>query len=372
MLDVIIAANYKINPKIWGGMDEFFLEVTTKLRNDKINVLLVLPHFDDTDESHYKAKGIPYKILYGDFFFLELIKFCRENPSKIIHTHFLPTLARQFISLASLKADIITTEHMPRPYIGWSLEKTIKNKLISRFSQNSISKMIHVSKYLEHENRLVFGHIIDKKSKVIYNGVRLHELKTPSIKSFTSSNKLKLISVGRLVFEKGFSDLIDIVDRLYQQYGDIFELNILGDGPLRDELEKKAQKYLNRNIFFRGYVNNVSEWLRDSDLYVHCASQEAFAFVFLEAFEAGVPVVTYDVGGNSESVIDGFNGFLVDKKDNRDIFVKKIAFFLQNPETLVKYSKNARTLIESSFSLDKMVYSYINLYKSYLNKDLSL
>jgi glycosyltransferase involved in cell wall biosynthesis len=261
---------------------------------------------------------------------------------------------------------------MPRPYIGWSLEKTIKNKLISRFSQNSISKMIHVSKYLEHENRLVFGHIIDKKSKVIYNGVRLHELKTPSIKSFTSSNKLKLISVGRLVFEKGFSDLIDIVDRLYQQYGDIFELNILGDGPLRDELEKKAQKYLNRNIFFRGYVNNVSEWLRDSDLYVHCASQEAFAFVFLEAFEAGVPVVTYDVGGNSESVIDGFNGFLVDKKDNRDIFVKKIAFFLQNPETLVKYSKNARTLVESSFSLDKMVYSYINLYKSYLNKDLSL
>ncbi len=366
MLDVVIVANYKINPKIWGGMDDFFWEITKKMSAKGMNVLVVLPQLNGTDVSHYVKKGIPHKVLYGDFFFLQFIEFSKENPSRIIHTHFLPTLARQFISLASKNTKVITTEHMPRPYMGWSIGKIIKNKLISKISKNSITKMVHVSKYLENENRLTFGDFINKKSKIIYNGVRLRELKRTASDAFTQQRKLKLVSTGRLVFEKGFSDLIEIVDILYKRHGDVFELNILGDGPLRHDLEEKAKKYINKNIFFRGYVNNVSEWLRESDLYVHCASQEAFAFVFLEAFEAGLPVITYDVGGNREAVIDGFSGFLINKEDGLENFADKVAFCLDDSKELMTLGTNARTLVESSFSLDKMVSSYMKLYFSYL------
>jgi len=369
MFDLIIAANYKVNPKIWGGMDDFFFAITEEFIAKGMKVLVVLPQFKDTDASHYEDKGIPHKVLEGEYYFKDLIEFCNEHPSRLIHTHFLPTLVRQFRGLASSETQVITTEHMPRPYAGWSLRKTIKSKLLSILGQNSISRMIHVSKYLENENRLVFGNTINEKSQIIYNGVRLRELSRTPSDSFTQQRKLKLVSTGRLVFEKGFSDLIQIVDILYKRHGDVFELNILGDGPLRQELEEKAEKYINKNIFFRGYVNNVSQWLRESDLYVHCASQEAFAFVFLEAFEAGLPVITYDVGGNREAVIDGFSGFLVNKEDGLENFADKVSFCLDNPQSLVSLGTNARTLVESSFSLEKMVDSYMRLYTTYLSKE---
>ena len=196
MFDLIIAANYKVNPKIWGGMDDFFFEVSKEFILKGMKVLIVLPEFKDTDASHYVDKGIPHKVLGGEYYFKELIKFCNANPSRLIHTHFLPTLVKQFRGLASSGTKVITTEHMPRPYAGWSLSKTIKSKLLSILGRNSISRMIHVSKYLENENRLVFGNTISEKSQIIYNGVRLRELNRIPPESFTQQKKLKLVELA--------------------------------------------------------------------------------------------------------------------------------------------------------------------------------
>lgn len=362
---IIIAAQYKVRSDIWGGMDEFFLRFCRLLAERGLDPVVALPEYVNTDASRYRAMGIPHVLLKGELFFLELVNFCRRNPSRLVHTHFVPVLTRHFLKLRTSTDRIITTEHMPRPLAGWTWLKTMASRFSAAQGAKAVSVMVHVSKYLENENRLTFGSCVHEKSIIIYNGVRHDVLHRSYPGVVNEQQKLRLISAGRLVFEKGFSDLIRVTKRLLERYGNIIQLDILGDGPLRSQLETEAGDELGKSIFFRGYVNDVRHRYRQADLYVHCASQEAFAFVFLEAGEAGLPVVTYDVGGNREAVIDGFNGFLVPAHDI-DKFVTRCSYFIEEVGELKRFGENSRNLVQSSFTVDKMVENYIDLYSRYI------
>lgn len=363
--EIIIAAQYKVHPDIWGGMDDFFEEMCSRLNGEGINAVIALPRREGSDPSHYIQRGIPHVMIDTPLFVDGLASYCKLNPCKIIHTHFLPTLTRYYKKLGISANAIITTEHMSRPYAGWTRFKKLRSKASAYLGAGPVSTMVHVSKYLENENKALFGNIITTKSRVIYNGVRIKPFSKEYVQEINPNRKLRLVSAGRLVFEKGFSDLIVIVKYLINKYGDIVQLDILGDGPLRQQLQGQAGEYLNKNIYFRGYVNDVPRRFRDSDLYVHCASQEAFAFVFLEAGEAGLPMITYDVGGNREAIIDGFNGFLAQAHDIEN-FVSRVGYFIDDASRIERFGRNARALVEASFSIDKMADKYLALYQPYL------
>lgn len=124
---------------------------------------------------------------------------------------------------------------------------------------------------------------------VIYNP-RSFESKEKS----TLSNK-QFVACGRFVEAKGFDLLIEAFEK-YSKYEKEWNLLIIGDGPLRNELERLvANKKLNSRITFTGYIDNVKEKMMESSIYLLSSRWEGFPMCVTEAFEVGLPIVCFNI-----------------------------------------------------------------------------
>lgn len=86
---------------------------------------------------------------------------------------------------------------------------------------------------------------------------------------------------------------------------------ILGDGPLKEELETYLKEHkLTQHIFMEGNVENVEQYLAEADAFVLSSNYEGLPLVILEAMASGLPIVSTDVGGVKDVVTD--NGLLVE------------------------------------------------------------
>jgi glycosyltransferase involved in cell wall biosynthesis len=125
----------------------------------------------------------------------------------------------------------------------------------------------------------------------------------------------QLITVCRLVPAKGIDILLQACAELKKQ-GHPFVLHIIGDGPIREELEALAVKLdLYDDIIFYGYMLHPEEFMPFFDVFVLPSRAEAFGSVFAEAALCWLALVGTNVGGIAEQIDDGVNGLLVPPED---------------------------------------------------------
>lgn len=123
------------------------------------------------------------------------------------------------------------------------------------------------------------------------------------------------ITVGRLVKRKGLEML---VAALVAPTNDQHHLVIVGDGPERPMLERLVkERGLIDRVHFLGRVDEDRKWqlLQAADVYVSSTMHEGFGLVYLEAMAAGIPVVTFDHGGQVDFLKSGETGYLVPAGD---------------------------------------------------------
>jgi glycosyltransferase involved in cell wall biosynthesis len=119
------------------------------------------------------------------------------------------------------------------------------------------------------------------------------------------------VTVGRLVRRKQVDLLIEAVAHPSCREVDLV---ILGDGPERQELEACAQRLgLADRVHFLGHVSETRKWqiLSAADLFVSATAHEGFGLVFLEAMAAGLPIVTFDHGGQMDFLREDVHGHMV-------------------------------------------------------------
>jgi glycosyltransferase involved in cell wall biosynthesis len=152
----------------------------------------------------------------------------------------------------------------------------------------------------------------NKEVKYIPNGVdgAFFEHKEHS----NENSVFKILCVGRLVQQKRFDLLIYALAQLVRENKKI-ELHIVGDGPLKDELEQlavteKTQQY----VHFHGWLdkNELKKQYRDSDVFVLPSIEEGMPNVVLEAMASGLPIIASNVSGNNELVRNNHNGYFAD------------------------------------------------------------
>ena len=184
------------------------------------------------------------------------------------------------------------------------------------------------------------------------------------------SGTLRVISVGRLDQMKGHRYLIEAVERLRHQ-GISVELRIIGDGPLRQELEALIKQLdLGDRIQLMGALDSEAVAKSLSQAHVFALSGvvadngrvETQGVVFAEAQGTGLPVVASDIGGVRESLIDGETGFLCQERDTEAI-ADKLAYFNNHREQIARFGARGRSFVESRFSQAAMLDEFDALYR---------
>lgn len=180
--------------------------------------------------------------------------------------------------------------------IGWehnSFEAYFREKYINLYHQEEIFKrnvksLDHVI-VLNYDYVQKYKEILGIDSQVIYNP-----------KSFTNDEKSKLINkhfvtCARLHYAKGFDLLIKAFD-IFSREDKEWDLLIAGDGKLQRKLKKMVNELgLSERIIFLGRVENVGKLLSKSSVYLLPSRYEGFPMSVTEAFETGLPVISFDI-----------------------------------------------------------------------------
>lgn len=127
-----------------------------------------------------------------------------------------------------------------------------------------------------------------------------------------------LLMVSRLVKEKDMADLVEM-DRILRQRGNSHRLVLVGDGPMRAELEQALP-----DAHFAGHQSGeaLARWYASGDVFVFPSTTETFGNVVLEAQASGLPTVVVDRGGPPDLVAPGETGFIARANHPADLAEK--------------------------------------------------
>lgn len=134
----------------------------------------------------------------------------------------------------------------------------------------------------------------------------------------------KIISVGRLSYQKNFECLIEVANKIFSKHQD-WEWHIYGDGDTKDLLREKISKYnLQDKVILKGRVNDLYDRYKDYSMLVMTSRYEGFPMTIIEGLAKKLPVISFDIDtGPDELIQDGTNGYLIEF-ENIDDMVNKI------------------------------------------------
>lgn len=207
-------------------------------------------------------------------------------------------------------------------------------------SYSKYNLIIGVSNTVSNSVRRLFGlnHV-----KTLYNPINSNAIikaakSTPTIQ-INASNKLRLISIGRFVPQKGYDRLIKIAQTLYLE-GIDFELWLLGDGPDRNIYQSFIlENHLDDIIHMPGFVTNPYSIMSNCDLFVCSSRSEGYSTVVTEALILGIPVITTNCSGMEELLNYGEYGIITD--NNESALYAALRNLLLSEEKLLHYKQKA-------------------------------
>ncbi len=171
-----------------------------------------------------------------------------------------------------------------------------------------------------------------------------------------------LVAVGRLTAQKGFIYLLDAIARLKPRYPTL-TVAIAGEGPLASELAIAARRLgIEDNVRLLGQLPDVSSLLGAADGFVLSSISEAMPFALLEAMAYGLPIVATEVGGVPELVRHGETGILCPPGEPGHL-ADGIEMLLRSPDMAVRLGRAGREMIRSSYSVEVMSQSTLEVFR---------
>lgn len=178
---------------------------------------------------------------------------------------------------------------------------------------------------------------------------------------------LVCLAVGRLVWAKGYEDLLDAMRMVVAENSSLYCL-VIGDGELRASLEEKIRRNnLVNRVILAGYQprDTVLAALKASDIFVMPSRQEGTPLALLEAAAMGVPILASACGGIPEMVRDGEQALLV-PPGNSPMLAQALLRLAKDPELRARLVRNARARVQQSFSLEAQARATLEVYQKVL------
>ena len=310
---------------------------------------------------HYRRSPIPKTtyFIYLWSIFKGFRKLIHEGwKPDIIHVHVYSAGVPAIILGKIYKIPVVITEH----WSGFPRHALRKLEILkARFSMNRAKIILPVSKDLK---KAIKSYGIKNKFEIVPNVVNT-EIFYPS--SQKSNNKIKkMLFVALLSPAKGAPYLLQALAQLKQKRQD-FVLDIVGDGPNRDEYEKLSKELgLEEIVKFHGLKTKleIAEFMRNSDFFVQPSLYETFGVVYIEAMACGKPIIATQLSVLREK-INKETGILVPPKDT-EALTDAINYMLDHYQ---EYSPKKISLdVKKNFSYEVVGEKLGKIYHSILRK----
>lgn len=200
---------------------------------------------------------------------------------------------------------------------------------------------------------------------VVSNGVSVPSSLTVPHKIKEANDTIRFLYVGVLSEFKGISHLIHSFIALLKTIRNV-ELHLIGEWYSKDlqkQLEGEIEKCnLGQYFFFHGLQHAESKWkvFGQMDIYIHLSELDGQPLSILEAMGCGMPVISTKVGAIPETVVDNFNGFLLDHHSNE--IAGTIETYINNPLLMAEHSANSILLFNKFYSSSKFLQRMENLF----------
>ena len=241
------------------------------------------------------------------------------------------------------------------------IEKNLKN--YTAIASTSYCMAEETKKYLKNKSKKIF---------ITPFGVDTEKFKNFNIKK--NKNELVIGIVKTLTENYGIEYLIRAIKELenildIENYKKI-KLLIYGKGELKNKLESLTKELqIEDKVIFKGYISNedIPKVLNEMDIFVVPSINESFGVAAVEAMACEIPVIASSVGGLKEVIIDKETGYLVPKKDYKEIakYLKKL---ILDKNLRIYLGKNGRKRVLENYDWNSNVNYMIKIYKEIINE----
>lgn len=219
-------------------------------------------------------------------------------------------------------------------------------------------------------------HITSKSMAVLHNGningIDLEYFdRTPEVVERASQIREEVggsfayLFVGRIVMDKGITELIDAFERVHAEHPETRLLLVGTQEPELDPLPDRTRRLIAENdaIIEAGWQDDVRPWFVASDLFTFPSYREGFPNVVMQAGAMGIPSVVTDINGSNEIIIEGQNGTIVPTRD-MDALYRKMTEALEQRDRLTEMSAQCRPLIASRYRQEDVWRATLEMYNS--------
>ena len=202
------------------------------------------------------------------------------------------------------------------------------------------------------------------KVRTIPNGVSL-SMFTPKSRS-RSGDRLKVGMAARITSSKRHDLLLKVAARLD------FEFEFVGDGELLAIIRGDIEKQGLTNVLCRGYLSpeQIPQWLRSLDVYVHASSGETFSMSILQAMAVGLPIVVSAIPGMSE-IVGYRNHYGLLAENNVDSWLEALEKLADSECRRNELGKAARERVQELYSSDIMLARYLSVIHEVIQERIS-
>jgi len=306
--------------------------------------------------------------------FSKLIKLIKKEKPDIVHTHLSKAAMLGRVAAWLCKVPVIIhTYHGNVFQCYFSKPKTMMYILIDKFLAALSTKIIAISN--KQKSELVgFGIANASKFEIIPLGFDFDKIvtsdakRTELVKKYCLPENAKFASIiGRVTPIKNHDMFLDIAKKLITKHDDLYFL-VVGDGDLFEEVKTKiSARKLGDKIIMTGMIQDMSTIYSLTDIVLLTSKNEGTPVALIEAMSQSKLVFSTNVGGVSDFIKQGINGFYFEQSDV-DGFVSEISNWVTNPHNYDNIREGARTTAVNTFSSTRLVSDIESLYSRCLNK----
>lgn len=350
-MDLLVKRNFTTSPS-----NNFKIYCKSKLRNLARHNIFLARILIRRSEIRYAKQLINYYlkqrrkadiVVFHDLF--SCFCFLQKNDNKVKTVLFYHNNGAAFDSFLYYYPKLAKSEYLSRLL---KMEQYILQR---------VDKLVFIADY-GRRNFLNLHPAFDFRKTVYFpNGI--NDLPDNGSEEQNIPFKYRLCCTGTINERKGQRLIIEALRQLNQEILKDIHVSFIGNGPLRNELERLVVSYgLSGQVSFKGAVDNskIDTYLKQSDIFILMSYEEGLPISIIEALRAGLPIISTRVGGIPELVMEKENGFLLDPD------VMQLADLLQHLKDFdwKALGYKSRHYFIQKFTFEKMMENYCNMLDS--------